>query len=254
MTTASALVRQAYRDGNLIGLKATLTTEQMTEGLNLLNDYFDSLLGYELGEFDFDWPFPPSTTSPVPARFPLLPLGRDLPSDVFPYPPSNVRILMKLVADTITYLPQDPDDGARILLVNLDTTSTFSLTIEGNGRLVQGAASITELVTALDQRHLFYRSDLGGWQVLTTFVDATESPLPKLYDRLLSMGTLEYLMPRYGKETTVIQQKTMRRLVKRLRAQYRQVVGQPSADPQPFFLPSADRERDELSDASGSLF
>jgi len=254
MTTASELVTQAYRDGNLIGIKDAPTSEQMTEGLDLLGDYFESLLGYELGEFNFDWPTPPSTTSPVPARFPLLPLGRELPSDVWPYPPSNVRVLLSIVANTTIFLPQDPDDGARILLVNLDSASTFSLTIEGNGRLIQGAAKITELATALDQRHLFYRADLGGWQVIAEFISTTDSPLPRLYDRLLSMGTLEYLMPRYGKDITSVQQKTMRRLVKRLKSQYRQSVGQPSADPQPFFLPSSDRERGQLSDTSGSLF
>ena len=254
MTAASALVTQVYREGNLVGLTAAITTEQATEGLNLLNDYLDSLLGFELGEFNFDWPVPPATTSPTPARFPLFPLGRDLPSNVFRFPPSNVRILMSLTADTTIFLPQDPNDGARILLINLVSTSTFSLTIQGNGRLVKSAASITELATALNGQTLLYRADLGGWQLITTLVAATESPLPKLYDRLLVLGTFIFLAPRYGKELPPTQNLSYRRLLKRLKAQYRQVVPEPSADPQPFFLPSADRERRALSDTDGSLF
>jgi len=254
MTTASALVTQAYREGNLIGLTATLTDEQATEGLTLLNDYLDSLLGFELGEFNFDWPVPPATTSPVPARFPLFPLGRDLPSNVFPYPPSNVRVLLSLTADTTIYLPQDPNDGARIMLINLISTSTFSLTIDGNGRLVKSAATVTELATALDGQMLLYRADLGGWQLTTALASDTESPLPTVYDRLLALGTFIFLAPRYGKELKQTQNLSYRRLLKRMKAQYRQVVLQPSADPQPFFLPSADRERGAFTDTEGSLF
>lgn len=254
MTTASALVTQAYREGNLIGLTATITDAQATEGLTLLNDYLDSLLGFELGEFNFDWPTPPTTTSPVPARFPVFPLGRDLPSNVWPYPPLNVRILMTLTVDTTIYLQQDPGDGARIMLINLDSTSAFSLTIEGNGRLIKGASSITELATELDGQLLLYRADLGGWQLTTTLETTTESPLPTVYDRLLALGTFIFLAPRYGKELTQTQNLSYRRLLKRLKAQYRQVVLEPSADPQPFFLPSADRERGAFTDTEGSLF
>lgn len=254
MTTASALVTQAYREGNLIGLTATLTTEQATEGLTLLNDYLDSLLGFELGEFNFDWPVPPATTSPIPARFPLFPLGRDLASNVFPHPPSNVRILMSLVADTTIFLPQDPNDGARLLFINLVSTSTFSLTIDGNGRLIKSAATVTELATSLDGQALLYRADLGGWQLTTALTSTTESPLPTVYDRLLALGTFIFLAPRYGKELKPTQNLSYKRLLKRLKAQYRQVVPEPSADPQPFFLPAADRQRGALSDTEGSLF
>lgn len=254
MTTASALVTQAYREGNRIGLTASPTTEQLAEGLTLLNDYLDSLLGFELGEFNFDWPTPPSVTSPVPARYPLLPLQRSLPSTVWPYPPSNVRVLMTLTNDTTIYLPQDPRDGARLRLINLDSSSAFSLTIEGNGRLVQAATSVTGLATALNETNLFYRADLGDWQLTTTLVAATESPLPTLYDRLLALGTWQYLAPRYGIEMKPTQMLSFKRLLKRLKAQYRQVVLQPSQDPQPFSLPASDQDRNLWSDSEGSLF
>ena len=254
MTTASELVTQAYREGNTIGLTASPTTEQLAEGLTLLNDYLDSLLGFELGEFNFDWPTPPATTSPVPARYPLLPLQRNLASDVWPYPPSNVRVLMTLTNDTQIYLPQDPDDGARLRLINLDASSTFSLTLNGNGRLVQGATTSTGLATALNETNLFYRADLGDWQLTTTLVAATESPLPTLYDRLLALGTWQYLAPRYGKELKPTQMMSFKRLLKRLKSQYRQVVLEPSQNPQPFSVPAADRDKSIWSDSEGSLF
>lgn len=254
MTTASAIVIQAYREGNLIGLTASPTTEEATEGLTLLNDFIDSLFGYELGEYNFDWPVPPSVTASVNARFPLLPSFRELPTDVFPFPPGNVRVLMTLTADTTISLQQDPDDGARMRFINLDSSSTFSLTIEGNGRLVQSATSVTTLATALDGVELLYRADLGGWQTVIDLVSATESPLPQLYDRLLALGTYIYLAPRHGKELTATQDRSYRRLLKRLKTQYRQTVLQPSADPQPFFLPAADRDRRGFTDTNGSLF
>lgn len=239
MTKASELVLQAFREINLTPLGKALTPEQAAEGLTLLDRYITSLYGFELGEFKMDWPAPPSSSSPVAARYPLFPSSEKLPSNVWPYPPANVNILLSLVSDTTIYLPQSPDDGARMSLINIGGVTTYILTVEGNGRLVQGASTLSGAADTLNQTKLLYRADLGDWIAIVDMVDSTESPLPKEYDTLLELGVADRLAPRYGRSLNRTQQIEFSRLLKRLKAQYRQTVPTPSASPQPFRFPAS---------------
>lgn len=243
MTTAAEIVKEALREGNLIPLDTAVTAPQEAEGLGLLNRFLISLLGLELGEFAFDWTVPPSTTSPIPARFPLFPQRENLPSDVFPYPPGNSRILMHLVSNQTIFLDQSPDDGARMSFVNVGDASTFSLTVDANGRLAKGAATVTETPGVLSEQLWLYRADLGDWKLITTLLSTDESPIPALYDDLLIIGTHIRLAPRYGRSVSVESAASFKRLMRRLKAQYKQTVGEPAADPQPFPVSAADRHR-----------
>lgn len=240
MATASELVKQAYRELNLVAANRELTSDQESEGLTLLNRYIDSLLGFELGELLFDWTTPPSTTSPTPARFPQFPTPRDLASDVWPYPPPNVRLLLRLLSDTTIYLQQDPDDGARMLLVDLGNDTTNNLTVNANGRLVKGADTITDTPSNLNQQLLFYRADLGNWQVIADLALTDNSPLPSKFDDLLALGVAKRLAPRFGKSLTAEAVTDHRRLLRLMKSQYRQEVQMPSKNPQPFLRPSAE--------------
>lgn len=253
MTTAKDLVFAAYREGNLVSINsetgiANVNAGQLVEGLALLNKYLDSLYGFELGEFNFDWPVPPSQKSPVPARYPINPKNEDLKSNVWPYPPGNVRILLNLVSDTTIYMPQAPDNGARYQFINIGDPTTFKLTVVGNTRLIKGQPEITETPGDLNGQRLLYRSDLGDWTLFTTLTETSESPLPFLYDDLLSIGTFQRLAPRQGRSMQVESIDTHKRLLKRLKAEFRQSVPIPSADPNPFFLPSSDINRSSWSD------
>lgn len=242
MATAAEIVVQAYREGNLISLNTPLTPEQAAEGLLLLNNYMSSLLGFELGEFSTDWPVPPAETSPVAARFPLFPLSEKLPNDVWPYPPQNVRIILSLTADTTIYMPSRPNDGARFLFINIAGAGAETLTVDGNGRLVKGAATLVETPTVLNQQQLLYRADLGDWVSVTTLAADDASPLPLVYDDLLAIGTFVRLASRLGRSLTPELALTRGTLLKRLRTQYRQDMAQPGASPQPFLYPAADHD------------
>lgn len=244
MLTASEIVKEAFREGNLVPLDAetgipVTTPGQDAEGLKILNRFIGSLYGMELGEFAQDWTVPPSQTSPVPARFPIRPKSEALPSDVWPYPPGNVRVITKLVADTTLYLPQSPDDGARIELVNVGGVTGFSLTFDANGRLVRGAETSTDTDDAWNGVKLLYRADLSDWTAIVDLTADVVSPLPSVYDDLLSLGTFIRLAPRYGSNVTPEHQNTYSRLMKRIKTQYRQVVPMPSQKPQPFSTPAS---------------
>ncbi len=257
MGTASEIVLDAFRVGNLVPLDATtgipvVAPVQEAEGLKLLNKYIDSLYGLELGEFNFDWPVPPTNTSPVPARYPLFPRSDALKTNVWPYPPGNVRLLLNLVADTTIYLPQSPDDGARIEVINIGDGTTYNLTIEGSTRLVEGAASVTDTPANFNTRRYLYRADLGDWTVISTLISTSASPLPELYDDLLSIGTFQRLAPRYGRSMAPETVDEKARLMRRLKTQYRQTVLMPSQKPQPFFLPSSDINRTSFGNFGGN--
>tara|TARA_R110000772_G_C13310278_1_gene440223 strand:- start:16735 stop:17499 length:765 start_codon:yes stop_codon:yes gene_type:complete len=239
MSTALEIVQQAFREGNLVPLDATtgvpvITDGMTTEGLMLLNRFIDSLFGLELGEYAYDWPVPPSATSPVPARYPIFPKDEALAADVWPYPPGNVRIITLLTGNTTIYLPSSPDDGARVEFANVGGTTGFSLTVDGNGRLVNGTLTNTETDVLLDGTRMIYRADTGNWTPIATLIEGDSSPLPALYDDLLSIGTFIRIAPRYGRSITPELSETYARLLKRLKTQFRQTVQTPAASPQQF--------------------
>ena len=244
MQTASEIVKQAFREGNLVPLDATTgvpvtTAGQDTEGLALLNRFIDSLYGMELGEFSQDWPVPPELTSPVPARYPILPKNENVASNVWPYPPGNVRLILKLTADTTIYLPQSPDDGARIEVINIGGATGFNLILDANGRFVKGSLTATDTDVIWNGVRLLYRADLGDWTVVATLTASDVSPFPEFYDDFLAIGVFIRLAPRYGRSITAELSDTYGRLMKRLKAQYRQKVPAPSASPQPFSTPAS---------------
>lgn len=246
MQTASEIVKQAFREGNIVPLDATTgepvtTAGQDAEGLAILNRFIDSLYGLELGEYAFDWPVPPELTSPVPARFPINPKNENVASNVWPYPPGNVRIITSLNADTTLYLPQSPDDGARLEFINIGGATGFNLILDANGRLVRGALTSTDTDILWNGIKLLYRADLSDWTAITALAADGVSPLPSIYDDLLSIGTFIRLAPRYGKSVTPELATTYERLLKRLKTQYRQRVPMPSAKPQPFATPANQR-------------
>lgn len=241
MTTALTIIDRGFREGNLVPIGETPSDAERAEGLDVLNGYLNALFGYELGElFVMDWPIPPSRTSPVSSQYPLLPFNTDLPADVWPYPPQNVRLLTKISAAQTIYFPSDPSDGARIALV--DVGSTADLTISGNGRLIEGSASLTLTPADDAPRTWFYRADLASWQRLTPIADNSEDvPLPDAFDDMLSTGIAIRLSGRNEEDVPAEVLSTNSKGLRLLKARYRQKMPQPSDfDPRLFTQQSFD--------------
>ena len=254
MATGTEIVTRAYREGNLIGATASLTTAQLNEGLTELNDYIDTLYGFELGEFAFDWPIAPQNNAPVNERFPLFPRDERLIARVYPYPPSNVNIILFIDgAGQNIYFPQNPSDGARVHFINLASPEN-AVTIFGNGRLITGVASFSALPSELSGRRYFYRADLATWvlveEVTATAQIATFAPV---YDPLLVLGTLERLSPRFGRELTATQFERIRRLLMRLKAQYKQDTPEAVDGDNVLLVPYADQFRSRFYDGTELL-
>lgn len=225
MTTASIIVTQALREGNLIPVGTSPTTEQASEGLDRLNIFVSALFGNEIGEPLFEWPVPPpQRTSPENARWPLYPgLSYDearLPG-VYTNPPCNVRLMASNTTPTTIYLQHMPNDGARVAYVSVGAAD--ALTLDGNGRMIDGSATIDIEPTDDGGRQLwFYRGDLGSWQKIITLASDTESPLPMEFDDYLITGLCIRMSSRYGSDPRSGTVATYKSQLAKLQARYRQ--------------------------------
>lgn len=226
MTTAAELIQAAFREGNLLAAGVAATTAQTDEALGRLNNFLFALMGNELGEPLQDWPvYAPQRTAPVAANFPLYGSnvdGRLADASVWPYPPGNVRLMVSAPQAATVWLQYAPNDGARVAYVALGN-AVADLTIEGNGRMIEGATSITvEAALVAGERVWFYRADRGSWILLEPLALASDSPLPTEFDDLLITGLSIRLASRFGNEPRSGTVMTYQEQMKKLKARYRQ--------------------------------
>lgn len=235
MTTALKIITDAYREANITAIGDTPTADEQAEGLDRLNGFLSSLFGQEIGTKMIDWPAPPAQTSPVDARWPRYPYDDKLPSDVWPYPPANARILASIAAATTMYFPSSPSPGARMSLTNVGS-GAFPLTLNGNGRLIDGAATfvVADMSVFSGTTEWFYRDDTANWEPLAPLDLGDESPLPDMYDDLLVIGTAARLVTRHGRSLTEESLAMYRRQLTLVRARYQQTQEWPAGNSRQF--------------------
>lgn len=227
MTLATDILKAAYREGNLIAIGAAPSANQQQEALDKLNRLVRGILGYKMGENLQDWMVPqPQRTAPVDANFPQFPGGMGGPSPfssaIYPYPPNNRRIIYGGTAQTV-YFPQRPNAGGQMAVIQGsgagDGGNTGDvLTINGNGRTIQGALTQTFTfnsgagVTPFAPARWFYRDDLGDWVLIADLTTGTGTvstdslPYPKEFDEFFICALAKRLAPSYGK---IIAQETI---------------------------------------------
>lgn len=237
MTTALVIIKAAYREGNLIPVGSTPSANEQAEALDVLNRIRSSVYGEELGENLFDWPVPiPQRTAPVAANWPQWPFPPELMSgaetqSLAPYLPKNARVVFGGVVTT-AYFPEQPDDGSRVAVVQGSGAGDGGavgavLTLNGNGRTIQGAntQTFTFASPAAAPKQWMYRADLGDWTLvadLATVGDDIAFP-SDLDDLWVSMLAIR-LAPRYGNATAQETAATYTRMMKKLKAKYRQAI------------------------------
>lgn len=225
MTTASTIITQALREGNLIPVGTTPTDAQLAEGLDRLNNLIDALFGNEVGEPLFEWPVPPpQQTSPVNARWPIYPgvsPQNQRMTDAWPYPPGNVRLMASNSEEATVYLQHQPNDGARVGYTAVGASAV--LNIDGNGRRVEGAATVQVDPTDNGGQNLwFYRGDLGDWIRIVPLALNDTPPLPKEFDDFLITGLSIRLSARFGNDPRQGTVMTYKSQLSKLQARYRQ--------------------------------
>jgi hypothetical protein len=205
MTTASSIIADAYRESNLIPMGTSPTSNQQTEALTRLNVILASTIGNEVGDFLDDINFgPPYDQSSLCAVF----------------IPSNARLQLNLTASTTLNLSPVPFEGQRVHIIDVgNNLATYPVTINGNGRQIEGASSVT-INTNSDNRTWMYRADIGGWVKIATLALGDSLPFPLQFDDYFVTMLAMRLNPRYGQtipSETIVALKRSRNL---LRARY----------------------------------
>lgn len=226
-TLVSEIIVQAFREGNFIAVGESTTAEELVEAIPRLNNYISALFGIELGEAYRDWYAPSAYDPAAPLRFPLTPTGTGAVStEPWVYPPANARLLVRFTSPQTLYFPAMPSDGARMALV--DVGATADVTLSGNGRRIEGVASLTAPPAELSGRKWLYRADLGNWLRLTTLMANDPVPLPPEFDDLLVCGLAMRLAPRFGVEIDATIAGRHEDMLGRLKKRYKQSERMPS--------------------------
>lgn len=245
MTTALAVITDGFREGNLIPIGTDPTDDEQAEALRALNRFIAGVFGEEMGENLIDWPAPlPQRTAPVAANYPQIPypmgldgdlLGVPLPTSLsndFAFtPPKNSRIVFGGVTSTL-YFPEAPDDGSRMAVVQGSGAGDSGapgkiLTLDGNGRQIEdpadsGIKNTVALTDPVSPVSWLYRADLGYWIVVADLAIDDELPFPSELDDLWVCMLAIRMAPRYGKQTAPETSNTAMRMMKKLKAKYRQ--------------------------------
>lgn len=241
-STALTIIKGAYREGNLIPVGSTPTTSEQAESLAMLTRLIASVFGEEMGEHLQDWPIPlPQRTAPLAANLPQLPYPMGLDGNLYGvppavianefafYPPKNSRIVFGGLTNR-AYFPEAPDDGSRMAIVQgsgAGDSGTVGqvLTLDGNGRTIQGAntQTFTFASPATAGKAWLYRADLADWTLVADLATVNDTiAFPTDLDDLWITMLIKRLAPSYGKVISEQTEQTYTRMMHRLKAKYRQ--------------------------------
>lgn len=217
MTTIRTLITDAYGEAGIVADGADPSSEQLTKALRRLNALYDSFFGAELGENLTTVNY---GTSGLTNSYAIA--DDDSPDLDSMYVPSNVRLILNNDAATTLYLDPNPDDGARVGIVdNAGNLATYNVTLNGNGRQIEGAASVTLNTNSLN-REWFYRADLGNWARIADLTEDDESPLPSAFDDLFVTALALRINPAYGAQTSQEMADVFSRMKRLFKARYSQ--------------------------------
>lgn len=192
MTLVSSIILDAYRESNILPLGKVPTANQSTEALRLYNALINAIYGGDAGERLTDWPL---------GNFDRDPNGCQLPftDHRLMHPPINQRLIAVNTAAETIWLTTRPQDGSRMGVADpYSRLATVPLTIDGNGRPIEGAASIVLNIDGTF-REWFYRADLAAWVKLNALDAGDENPFPEAYDAMFAILLGMRLNPRYGR-------------------------------------------------------
>jgi len=217
MTTTSQIITMAFRETNLIAVGTQPDAVKVAEALPRLNSIVSGAYGYEVGQEFIDWPVGQEGVN----------LEESAPfwtQDLWAFPPINMRLIAASPVSQVIYLPPGPSNGSRIALIDPgQRLAAAPLTLDGNGRTIEGAATLTLDVNGTS-KVWFYRADTGNWTMLSqlTGVDPEEFPFPSEFDDYFITKLAMRLEPRYGRQISESSAVAMAQTLDKLRARYRQ--------------------------------
>ena len=219
MTTVSQIITDAYRESNLIAISEIPNAAQEAEALRFLDRGVKSVFGYEVGENLIPFPLGRNNIQ-APTAYPIY---DNLPSGEW-FTPVNTRFILNLTQAVSVPLHPSPGDGTRDAVVDAsDNLSTYNVTLQGNGRTIEGSSTLTLNTDGLN-REWFYRQDLGEWKQLTDLSLADEFPFPSQFDDMFIVMLAMRLNPRNNIQADQQTFIAYTRSRKQFRARYKQTT------------------------------
>lgn len=144
--------------------------------------------------------------------------------------PQNVYVHCNLTQATEVLMPFDAGDGARMIFVDVaGNFATQPLTLNGNGNLVDGAASKL-LDTNGMQADFFYRKDLAEWRSVSPLLTSSTVPFPDEYDDMFVLLLAVRLLVRYGRSIDEGSAALLDEMRERFKARYMRTTSDVEAD------------------------
>lgn len=214
MTLNSSIIQQAFREANLIAVGTSPTTAQQTESLLRLQSLVSSAYSSEAGENLTPWPLGNYSRSNDSKMW--------IGEQQLRYPAINSTLVVVNEAAITAYLPVNPSDGARIQLIDpYSRLASVPVTIDGNGRTIEAAASLTLNTDDLNRTWAF-QAENGNWARITDITLGGALPFPREFDDYFVTLLALRLNPTYGikmDEQSMLRLKQQRR---QLTARYAQ--------------------------------
>lgn len=206
MTLASEIITRAFRRSQLIAIVSSPSSAEQTEALSLLNPIILAALGNEVG------------TELSPLNY-----GGEFDRSALCSfcVPENARLVLNLGAAVTLNLHPQPYEGQRLAIADAgNSLGTHNLTLDGNGRNIEGAATLT-LSTNGTTRQWLYRDDTANWVKITDLALTDNMPLPEEFDRYFINKLATELNPQNSVTTTPEVVAAMQEAERKIRARYR---------------------------------
>lgn len=217
-------ITAAYREADIVTLGNEPTDEEFEEALSRLNDFRRSLFGTELGENLEDWPVP--NTNGIPDAL----VSPNISTTWYLAPRTNSRLLAKLTSAITIKFPENPTDGSRVAFVDVGSSSV-DVTLDGNGRLIEGQSALIDTPQTFSGKLWFYRADLASWEAVDDLALGDSLPLPAEYNDLFICYLAIRMSPRNAQTASDDTKRLYAMLVARAKARYRQTKATAIADP-----------------------
>lgn len=213
MTTTSAIIVDAYRESNLIAAGATPSPAQQTEALARLTSLIAGVYGYDVGENLRDW-----MVGYVNQQNPDC----GWQSTDWSYPISNSRLLLNHNTVQTIYLPENPENGARIQIIDVNgALATHAVSLIGNGRLIDGQPTALLNTNALNKTWM-YDDSTAQWKAISDLTLESDMPFPLEFDDLFIIRLAARLNPRYGRSLSDLSIARLNDMQTQIETRYRQ--------------------------------
>lgn len=220
MTPVSDIITQAFRESNIAALGTAPTTAQSTEAFDRLKSLVASVYGDDVGERLQDW-----LVGNAGVHWPYMGGWTELR---WKYPISNSRIVLDHQSPQTLYWPLDPDNGARMQVIDLTgELATYNVTIDANGRLIEGARTLVLNTNNLNRTWIF-DSDKSDWLVLDYITADGEMPFPLEFDDYFIIKLASRINPRYGRSLSDLSIARLGEMQEMLESTYRQKRSMPA--------------------------